>query len=154
MNKFQIKQIKVEKNEVGSFYGKFVIDALIPGQGITIGNILRRVLLSELGKIAITGIRIPGIKSEFSTIPGLREDILELILNLKGINLKSKTNKVDFGKLKIKGPKIITADLIQLPPDIEILNSKHYIGTLSTSCLLYTSPSPRDLSTSRMPSSA
>lgn len=138
MVKFQIQQVKVEKNETGSFYGKFVLESLIAGQGITIGNVLRRVILSELGKIAITGIRIPGVVSEFSIIPGLREDVLELILNLKGINLKSKIENPSpsFGKLIVRGPKIITADLLKLPPGIEIVNPKHYIATLSGSDIL------------------
>jgi DNA-directed RNA polymerase subunit alpha len=68
-----------------------LINALKPGQGITIGNQLRRVLLGDLGGIAISAVRIAGVTHEFSTIPGVREDILEILLNLKGIVLKSKT---------------------------------------------------------------
>ena len=74
--------LKSEKIESGPMYGQFLIDSLNSGQGITIGNLLRRVLLGDLQGTAITGVRIAGIKDEFSLIPGVREDILEILLNL------------------------------------------------------------------------
>ena len=86
--------------------------------------------------MAISAVRIAGITHEFSTIPGVREDVLEILLNLKGIVLKSKTKEAQFGRLKIQGPSVITADLIQLPSDLEIVNSNHYIATLSTSNII------------------
>ena len=132
MNNISIKCLKSEKIESGACYGQFVIDSLNSGQGITIGNQLRRVLLSDLGGVAISAIRIAGITHEFSTIPGVREDILEILLNLKGIIFKSKTQKIQFGRLKIQGPSVITADMIQLPSDLEIVNPNHYIATIST----------------------
>jgi DNA-directed RNA polymerase subunit alpha len=136
MNNLSIKSLKSEKIESGACYGQFLISSLKPGQGITIGNQLRRVLLGDLGGVAISAVRIAGISHEFSTIPGVREDILEILLNLKELVFKSKTQNVQFGRLKVQGPAVITADLIQLPPDLKIINPKHYIATISTSNIL------------------
>ena len=136
MNNISIKCLKSEKIQSGACHGQFIINFLKPGQGITIGNQLRRVLLGDLGGMAISAVRIAGITHEFSTIPGVREDVLEILLNLKGIVFKSKTKEVQFGRLKIQGPSVITADLIQLPSDLEVVNPNHYIATLSTSNIL------------------
>ena len=113
--------LKSEKIESGPMYGQFLIDSLNSGQGITIGNLLRRVLLGDLQGTAITGVRIAGVKDEFSLIPGVREDILEILLNLKGVILRSNTFTRQFGRLRLSGPAVITASSIQLPPEIEIL---------------------------------
>lgn len=136
MNSISIKCLKSEKIQSGAGHGQFVINSLRPGQGITIGNQLRRVLLGDLGGIAISAVRIAGITHEFSTIPGVREDILEILLNLKGIVFKSKSQETQFGRLKIQGPSVVTADLIQLPSDLEIINPNHYIATISTANIL------------------
>lgn len=133
LNNLYLKCLKSEKIESGAMYGQFVINSLRPGQGITIGNLLRRVLLNDLGGTTITAVRIAGIRDEFSIIPGVREDILEILLNLKGIVFKSTNSDISFGRLKVKGPAIITADSIQLPSNIEIVNPSHYIATISTS---------------------
>ena len=131
-----MKCLKSEKIESGACHGQFLINFLKPGQGITIGNQLRRVLLGDLGGVAISAVRIAGVSHEFSIIPGVREDILEILLNLKGIILKSKTQDIQFGRLKIQGPAVITADLIQLPSNLKIVNPNHYIATISTSNVL------------------
>ena len=136
MNNIFIKCLNSEKIQSGACHGQFVINALKPGQGITIGNQLRRVLLGDLGGMAISAVRIAGVTHEFSTIPGVREDILEILLNLKGIVLKSKTKKTQFGRLQIQGPNVVTADSIELTNDLEIINPNHYIATLSTSSIL------------------
>ena len=136
MNTIFIKCLNSEKIQSGACHGQFVINSLKPGQGITIGNQLRRVLLGDLGGMAISAVRIAGVTHEFSTIPGVREDILEILLNLKGIVLKSNTQKTQFGRLKIQGPNVVTADSIQLPDDLTIINPNHYIATLSTSSIL------------------
>jgi DNA-directed RNA polymerase subunit alpha len=137
MSNISIKCLKSEKIESGACYGQFVINFLKMGQGITIGNQLRRVLLGDLGGIAISAVRIAGGTHEFSTIPGIREDILEILLNLKGIVFQSKTQIAEgqIGRLKIYGPSVVTADLIQLPSTLEIVNPNHYIATISTSNL-------------------
>jgi DNA-directed RNA polymerase subunit alpha len=136
MNNISIKCLKSEQIQSNACYGQFLINSLQPGQGITIGNQLRRVLLGDLGGIAISAVRIAGVTHEFSTIPGVREDILEILLNLKGIVLKNKTQDIEFGRLKVQGPSVITADLIQLPSNLEIVNPNHYIATISTSNIL------------------
>jgi DNA-directed RNA polymerase subunit alpha len=136
MTNISLKCLKSEKIQSGTCHGQFLINCLKPGQGITIGNQLRRVLLGDLGGIAISAVRIAGVSHEFSTIPGVREDILEILLNLKGIVLKSKLKDVQFGRLKVQGPAVVTADLIQLPANLEIINPNHYIATISTSNIL------------------
>jgi len=136
MNNISIKCLKSEKIQSGTCHGQFLINSLRPGQGITIGNQLRRVLLGDLGGIAISAVRIAGVSHEFSTVPGVREDILEILLNLKGIVFKSKTKDIQFGRLKVQGPSVVAADLIQLPQTLEIVNPNHYIATISTSNIL------------------
>ena len=125
--------VRSNKIESGQMYGQFLIDSLKSGQGITIGNLLRRVLLGDLKGTAITGVRIAGVKDEFSLISGVREDILEILLNLKGIVLKSEILTRQFARLRVHGPAVITASSIELPPEIEIINPNHYIATISSS---------------------
>jgi len=132
INNISIKCLKSDKTESGACHGQFLINSLKSGQGITIGNQLRRVLLNDLGGVAISAVRIAGVSHEFSTIPGVREDILEILLNLKGVILRSDNQSPQFGRLKIQGPVVVTADLIQLPPNLELVNPNHYIMTIST----------------------
>ena len=136
INNISVKCLKSDKIESGACHGQFLINSLKSGQGITIGNQLRRVLLNDLGGIAITAVRIAGVSHEFSTIPGVREDILEILLNLKGVILRGNSQSPQFGRLKIQGPIVVTADLIQLPSDLELVNPNHYIMTISTSNIL------------------
>ena len=136
MNNFSTKWLKSEKLKSGAWYGQVRIDSLKSGQGITIGNQFRRVLLGELGGVAISAVRIAGINHEFATIPGVREDILEILLNLKGIVIKATDQKTQFGRLKIEGPRVITADSLQLPSNLTVVNPAHYIATISTSNIL------------------
>jgi DNA-directed RNA polymerase subunit alpha len=128
-----------------NYYGSFLIEPLSIGQGITVGNALRRTLLSDLTGFAITGVRINNLKHEFNSIQGLREDVLELLLNLKEINLKSSfqaTKKVDNlefkGYLKVKGPLVVTAGLFNLPKQVlKIVNPQQYICTILDDSELY-----------------
>lgn len=136
MNNILIKSLKSENLESGACHGTFLIDFLKPGQGITIGNQLRRILLNDLGGMAISAIRIAGINHEFSTIPGVREDILEILLNLKGIIVKSDQKISQVGRLKVQGPTVITASCIQLPSQLEIINPNNYIMTISNSNII------------------
>jgi len=131
-----IQSFKAKTIESGAMYGQFLIDSLKPGQGLTFGNILRRVLLNDIGGIAITAVRMAGVDDEFSIIPGVREDVLEILLNLKGIVLKNVTDDFSCGRLKIKGPAVVTANSIQLPENLQVVNSNHYIGTISDSNIL------------------
>lgn len=113
--------------------GKFVVEPLERGYGITLGNALRRVLLSALPGAAVVGISIEGVSHEFSTIKGVKEDVAEIILNLKGLNIKANYADRNLKKtLKIERtePGIVTAADIELDPEIEILNPDLYICTL------------------------
>jgi DNA-directed RNA polymerase subunit alpha len=131
-DQISIQCLNCDTIESGSCRGQFLINKLKPGQGITIGNQLRRVLLNDLGGVAITAVRIAGINHPFSTIPGVREDILEILLNLKGIVVQSDTKSPQFGRLTIQGPTVVTADLIQLSSTLKLINPNHYIMTIST----------------------
>ena len=127
---FQYFMSSVE--ESGKLTGHFLLQSLEAGQGLTIGNALRRVLLSNLEGTAITGIKIPGVAHEFSTIPNVREDVLEIFLNLKQIVLKSEKQTPIFGTVSINGPGVITASSIKFDDeDIEIVNPNQYIATFS-----------------------
>jgi DNA-directed RNA polymerase subunit alpha len=128
----KFKYIKSSIEESGHFVGHFLMSNLSPGQGLTIGNALRRVLLSNIEGIAITAIRIPGASHEFSTIPGMREDILELLLNLKQVILKSETKDLISGKIRLEGPGIITANSIKFDSEVKIINPNQYIATIAT----------------------
>lgn len=113
--------------------GKFVVEPLERGYGITLGNALRRVLMSALPGAAVIGIRIEGVSHEFSTVKGVKEDVADIILNLKGLNLKANyTDKTLKKTLRIERttPGIVTAADIEIDPEIEVLNPELYICTM------------------------
>ena len=111
-------------------FGKFSIGPLDPGQGITLGNALRRILLSELKTIAITEARFNGITHEFSILKGVREDILEIILNLKEIIFSGSIDSTEFGLIKVQGPYVITANDLKINENIKVINPNQYIATI------------------------
>lgn len=113
--------------------GKFEIEGCYPGYGTTIGNAMRRVLLSSLEGAAITSVKIKGIKHEFSTIPGIMEDVIQIILNLKQVRLKLHKEGPVKITLKAKGEKEITAGMIEGPSDVEVVNKKAHIATITSS---------------------
>ncbi len=121
----------VRKVEGDDRYGKFEIEPLDPGFGTTLGNTLRRVLLSSLWGAAVTSIQIDGVAHEFSSIPHVKEDVTELILNLKRLNLRSFTEDPVMLTLDVRGPAEVHASDIQTPADVEIVNPDLYICTLS-----------------------
>lgn len=129
---FQIQCLESKTETVTSLYSKFVIGTLSKGQGITIGNALRRVLLSNLQGIAITGVRIAGVNHEFSTIPGVKEDIIEILLNLKQLVFKGELEEPIVVRLLCKNSGIVTAKNIDLPSGIDIVDDRQYIATLTT----------------------
>ena len=100
------------------------------------GNALRRVLLSDLECSAIVAVRIDGINHEFSTITGVREDVLEILLNLKEVVLKSYTKEPSIGRLRVQGPAIITASNFELSPDVEVIDTDQYIATICNNNIL------------------
>ena len=132
MAELNFQYFKSSVEESGKLTGHFLIESLEAGQWLTIGNALCRVLLSNLEGTAITGIKIPGVAHEFSTIPNVREDVLEIFLNLKQIVLKSEKQVPIFGKVSINGPGVITASSIKFDDeDIEIVNPNQYIASFS-----------------------
>lgn len=126
-----IKPKRLDFEKVSNSYGKFVVEPLERGYGITIGNSLRRVLLSSLPGAAPVSVKIDHIRHEFSTLPGCVEDITEVILNLKQlvVNLRDKENSLL--RLNVKGPKEITAGDIQCEAGVEVVNKDLYIATLN-----------------------
>ncbi len=125
------KRLEVEKETLTPTYGKFTAEPFERGFGITIGNSLRRILLSSLQGGAITSLKIDGVLHEFSTIPGTKEDITEIILNLKEVRLKLHTEGPKTIRVKAEGPKVLKAGDILTGDAVEILNPDHYIATLS-----------------------
>jgi DNA-directed RNA polymerase subunit alpha len=136
MTNFSIEFCKSQLDDSGNLIGQFKINNLKIGQGITIGNILRRVLLKDLVGTAITRIKIPSTIHEFSNLEGVREDILEIVLNLKKVIIKNKNNQSGLGTLKIFGPAIITANDIKVSDNLKIINPNHYIATIASSGIL------------------
>ncbi len=127
---------RIEILEDGEVYGKFVAEPLEQGFGYTIGNALRRILLSSITGAAITSIKIDGVLHEFSTIPGVREDTTELILNLRELYVQMNTDSVEEIEpititLDVHGPGEVTGADIQTPPDIVIVNPEVHIATLN-----------------------
>lgn len=118
----------VSEKETG---GVYEIDGLYPGYGHTLGNSLRRIILSSLPGVAITEVKIEGVSHEFSTLPGLRDDIITLILNLKKVRIKMNSEEPQILKLNIKGIKEITAKDIEAPGQVEILNPEQLIAHIT-----------------------
>lgn len=126
----------VELSEDGS-YGKFVVSPLERGYGTTIGNSLRRILLSSLPGAACTSIKIEGVQHEFSTVPGVMEDVTEIILNLKKMAIKLHGDGVKTVYIDAKGAQEITAGDIRCDSDVEIINPELHIATLNSDAKLY-----------------
>ena len=119
----------VDLSEDGT-HGTFIVEPLERGYGITLGNSLRRVLLSSLPGVAVTNIKIDGVLHEFSTIPGVTEDVTEIVLNVKGITAKLHCNGPKTVMIDVTGEREITAGDIKQDSDIEILNPEHHIATI------------------------
>lgn len=122
----------VQVEEATASYGRFVIQPLERGFGVTIGNALRRVLLSSLQGVAITAVKIDGVQHEFSTIHGVTEDVSDIILNLKGVRFRANDTIDSTINLFLKGPGTWTAqDMAAATNDYDVLNPEHHIATLS-----------------------
>lgn len=123
---------KFKEEEISENYGKFSIEPLDPGFGHTIGNALRRVLLSSIPGAAVTSVKINGIKHKFSTIDGVKENVVDILLNIKQLNIKMSTAKDSaIIKLSVKGPKEVTAGDIDVVDGVEIVDPSQYICFVS-----------------------
>lgn len=121
---------KIEREAVARNYGKFIISPLESGYGITIGNTLRRVLLSSLEGVAVTSIRVTDVPHEFSNIPGVREDVLQLMLNIKRLRLILQEGDSARLRLEVQGEGVVTAADIIAPAEAEIVNPELYLFTV------------------------
>ena len=129
--------IKIEELSEGGKFGKFVVEPLESGYGITIGNSLRRVLLSSLPGSAVTFLNIRGVEHEFATIPGVLEDVPEIILNIKSVVLKLTEDEPVNVVIEKKGPGELSAKDIQCPPELQIINPDQHIATLNEDADVY-----------------
>jgi DNA-directed RNA polymerase subunit alpha len=127
----KIKCVNTETNSDGSQYGKFVIEPLERGFGTTIGNSLRRVLLSSLEGTAVTSARIEGITHEYTAIPGVLEDVIDVMLNLKGLVVKSDSNESQHLRIDVDKPGPVLASDIQLPAGVKVVNPDWLICTVA-----------------------
>lgn len=125
------KQLEVDERSLTATYGKFYAEPFERGFGQTIGNTLRRILLSSLMGASIVAVRIKGILHEFSTIPGVTEDVTDIILNLKEVRLRLSDGEQQTLKIDAKGPGTVQAKDMVAPATVEILNPEHKIATLS-----------------------
>lgn len=133
---FQVDCIESNTEKDQSQYSRFVIEPLERGQGTTLGSALRRVLLSNLEGSAITAVRIAGVNHEFATVPGVREDVLDILLNMKKIVLKSYSSQPQIGRLLVQGPATVTAAQFELPPEVEAVDLEQYVATVSAGATL------------------
>ena len=140
---FDFEKPKIEIAEISEDkkFGRFVVEPLERGYGITLGNSLRRIMLSSLPGAAVSQVKIDGVVHEFSSIPGVKEDVTEIIMNIKSLAIKnnSETNEPKTAYIEFEGEGVVTARDIQAGPDIEILNPDTVIATLSggADCKLY-----------------
>ncbi len=136
MAQFQVECVESSIDRDESQYSRFVLEPLERGQGTTVGNALRRVLLSNLEGSAITAVRIAGVNHEFATIPGVREDVLDILLNMKKVVLKSYSSQPQIGRLLVQGPATATADQFDLPSEVDLVDPGQYIATVSAGATL------------------
>ncbi len=141
MFEFNKPRIEIQQISDDRKYGKFVVEPLERGYGTTLGNSLRRIMLSSLPGAAVSRVKIEGVLHEFSSIPGVKEDVSEIIMNLKSLAIRdtSATNEPKVVYVEHEGEGIVTAGDIQTDPDVEILNKDQVIATLSggADCKLY-----------------
>ena len=132
---FDFEKPKIEIAEISEDkrYGRFVVEPLERGYGTTLGNSLRRIMLSSLPGTAVSQVKIEGVVHEFSTIPGVKEDVTEIIMNIKNLAIKntSDSNEPKTAYIEFEGEGVVTAGDIQVDPEIEILNPELVIATLS-----------------------
>jgi DNA-directed RNA polymerase subunit alpha len=138
MNLLVVQRPQVSEDEIASNRSKFVIEPLEPGFGYTLGNSLRRTLLSSIPGAAVTQMKIDGVLHEFSTIEGVAEDVTDVVLNLKELVIRSDNEEPTTVHLRVNGPADVTARDIELPAGVEILNIEHHIATLNKKASLST----------------
>ncbi len=136
MVEIQKPRIECIENVGDESYGKYVVEPLERGYATTLGNSLRRILLASLPGTAVTTIKIAGVQHEFSTIPGVKEDVTEIVLNVKGIIAKLYSEGVKTVYIEANGEGVVTAGDIKADSDVEVLNPEHHIATLGPDATL------------------
>jgi DNA-directed RNA polymerase subunit alpha len=132
VNLLMPEKVELDESSYSANFGRFIVQPLERGFAVTLGNVFRRILLSSLQGAAITAIRIDGVQHEFSTIKGVKEDVVDMILNLKEVRIKLLNKRPDKVVLRLKGPKVFQAqDIGDNTADFEILNPDHYVATLN-----------------------
>ena len=139
MLEFKKPNIEIAEVTPDKTYGRFVVGPLDRGYATTIGNSLRRVMLSSLPGYAVTSVKIDGVLHEFSTIPGVTEDVVEIILNLKKVVFRIHTGEAATVRIEKEGPGEVTAADIICDSDVEVLTPDAHIATLMDDGKLYTS---------------
>ncbi|NDJ19316.1 DNA-directed RNA polymerase subunit alpha [Myxacorys almedinensis] len=133
---FQVECVESSSENDQSQFSRFVLAPLDRGQGATVGNALRRVLLSNLEGAAVTSIRIAGVTHEFATVPGVREDVLDIMLNMKKLVFKTFSSQPHIGRLLAQGPATVTAEQFDVPSEVETVDPDQYIATLAAGATL------------------
>ena len=131
MLQFQIDRVDYQVGEDRSQTGVFVIGPLDRGQATTLGNSLRRVLMSGLEGTAVTAVRIAGVNHEYATVPGVREDVLDILLNCKELILNSRSRDTEIGRLVVTGPAEVTAADLQFSSQVSVVDAKRPIATVA-----------------------
>ena len=131
MNLLIVQRPQISKEDLSDTRSKFTIEPLEPGFGYTLGNSLRRTLLSSIPGAAITQVKIDTVLHEFSTIEGVKEDVTDVVLNLKQLVIRSDNEEPTTVHLRVSGPADVTAGDIELPAGVEVLNADHHIASLN-----------------------
>lgn len=126
------KGFEVDKDSLSGTYGKFSVKPLERGYGVTLGNSIRRVLLSSMMGSAVSAVKIEGVLHEFSTVPEILEDVTDIILNLKELRFKQYTSEPQTFRISKKGPGVVTGADIQVNDKVEVMNSSQVICTLDS----------------------
>lgn len=128
---YQIDRVEHQIAEDRSQTGVFVIGPLDRGQAITLGNSLRRVLMGSLEGSAITAVRIAGVNHEYATVPGVREDVLDILLNCKEVAVNSRNRELEIGRLVVTGPATVTASHLQFSSQVQVIDGNRPIATVA-----------------------
>ena len=136
MNLLIVQRPQISEEEIAGFRSKFTIEPLEPGFGYTLGNSLRRTLLSSIPGAAVTQVKIDNVLHEFSTIEGVKEDVTDVVLNLKQLVISSENEEPSTVHLRVSGPTDVTAGDIELPAGVEVLNADHHIASLNKNASL------------------
>ena len=131
-----VQRPQISQEEISDVRNKFAIEPLEPGFGYTLGNSLRRTLLSSIPGAAVTQVKIDNVLHEFSTVDGVTEDVTDIVLNLKGLVVRSENEEPTTVRLRASGPADVTAADIEAPAGIEILNKDHHIATINRNASL------------------